>query len=138
MNALPYDTRFGYRHAMQLVQDLEPGGYTIVAHEAGMVQVNGERLARSCVVSPNRLIRDWEPRALEELEARHLAQLAELDPELVLLGVGARLRFPERNLLQPLEQRGIGVEVMDTAAACRTYNLLKGDGRRVVAALLID
>jgi uncharacterized protein len=65
-------------------------------------------------------------------------QLVELEPEMVLLGVGARLRFPDRALLRPMEQRGIGVEVMDTPAACRTYNLLMGDGRRVVAALLID
>ena len=138
MNALPCETRFGYLHAMQLSQDLEQGGYTIDAHESGVVQVNGERLAASCVVAPDRLIRDWAPASLDELAAEHLAELASMEPELVLLGVGERLRFPERALLQPLEQRGIGVEVMDTAAACRTYNLLKGDGRRVVAALLID
>jgi uncharacterized protein len=123
---------------MQLMQDSQDGGNTIVGHEAGMVQVNGERLANSCVVAPDRLIRDWAPASLDELTAEHLADLAALEPELVLLGVGERLRFPQRTLLQPLEQRGIGVEVMDTAAACRTYNLLKGDGRRVVAALLID
>ncbi len=120
---------------MQLVQDFEPGGYTIVAHDAGVVQVNGERLASSCVVAPDRLIRDWPPRTLDELAPEHLEQLAALGPELVLLGVGARLRFPKPELLHALEGRGIGVEVMDTAAACRTYNLLKGDGRRVVAAL---
>ena len=138
MKTVPWRTRIGYLHAMQMVQDLEPGGYTIVAHDAGEVQVNGERLTRSCVVAPDRLIRDWPPDSVDALAAEHLAQLLDLEPELVLLGVGARLRFPDRTLLGPLEQRGIGVEVMDTAAACRTYNLLKGDGRRVVAALLID
>jgi uncharacterized protein len=138
MNAVPPAARFGYLGAMQLVQDFDPGGFTIVAHDVGMVQVNGERLASSCVVAPDRLIRDWSPRTVDELTAEHLVQLVELEPEMVLLGVGARLRFPDRALLRPMEQRGIGVEVMDTPAACRTYNLLMGDGRRVVAALLID
>ena len=58
-------------------------------------------------------------------------------PEVVLLGTGARLRFPPAAVLAPLTRAGIGVEVMDTAAACRTYNILAGDGRRVVAALLM-
>ena len=123
---------------MQMVQDLERDGYTIVGHDNGVVQVNSERLVSSCVVAPDRLIRDWPPRHLDELEPSHLMQLAELEPEIVLLGVGARLRFPHPDLLRPLQQRGIGVEVMDTPAACRTYNLLKGDGRRVVAALIIE
>ena len=123
---------------MQMVQDLDRDGYTIVGHDNGVVQVNGERLGNSCVVAPDRLIRDWPPRHRDELESSHLMQLAELEPEIVLLGVGARLRFPHPDLLRPLQQRGIGVEVMDTPAACRTYNLLKGDGRRVVAALIIE
>lgn len=123
---------------MQLHQDDDPrDGYTILGHASGEVWINDVRLTASCVVSPRRLIRDWPPQRLEELAPAHLAQLAELDPELVLLGVGARLRFPAPALLQPLLERSIGVEVMDTAAACRTYNLLKGDGRRVVAALMI-
>ncbi len=121
---------------MQMVQDLDRDGYTIVGHDNGVVQVNGERLGSSCVVAPDRLIRDWPPRHLDELNPSHLMQLVELEPEIVLLGVGSRLRFPRPDLLQPLQERGIGVEVMDTAAACRTYNLLKGDGRRVVAALI--
>lgn len=121
---------------MQLHPEMDRDGYTIVGHRDGVVQVNGERLGRSFVVAPDRLIRDWPPRQLEELEAEHLAQLVELEPELVLLGVGDRLRFPHPELLRPLLERGIGVEVMDTAAACRTYNLLKGDGRRVVAAMI--
>ena len=136
MNAVPQVTPFRYGCAMQMEQDLEQTGYTIVGHDKGVVQVNGERLSSSCVVTPNHLIRDWPPRHLDELEAGHLEQLVELEPEMVLLGVGARLRFPHPDLLRPLQQRGIGVEVMDTAAACRTYNLLKGDGRRVVAALI--
>jgi len=136
MNAVPRASGIGYRGPMQLQPETDQGGYTIVGHRDGVVQVNGERLSRSFVVAPDRLIRDWPPRQLEELEAAHLTQLVELEPEMVLLGVGDRLRFPHPELLRPLLERGIGVEVMDTAAACRTYNLLKGDGRRVVAAMI--
>ena len=138
MNTVPYAPCFGYLCTMQIVHDSDHDGYTIVGHDGGTVQVNGERLAASCVVAPDRLIRDWAPRKLDDLEPAHLAELTALDPELVLLGVGSRLRFPPPEVLRTLQQRGIGVEVMDTPAACRTYNLLKGDGRRVVAALLID
>jgi uncharacterized protein len=123
---------------MQLEQDLDRDGYTIVAYEPGVVQVNVERVRASCLVAPDRLVRDWSPRSLEELQPEHLVAVTDLDPEMVLLGVGDTMRFPSPELLRPLQARGIGVEVMDTAAACRTYNLLKGDGRRVVAALLID
>ena len=123
---------------MQLLQDNDArDGYTIVGHANGEVWVNGARLTASCVVSPQQLIRDWPPQCLAELAPEHIVQLAALEPELVLLGVGARLRFPPPELLRPLLERSIGVEVMDTAAACRTYNLLKGDGRRVVAALMM-
>jgi uncharacterized protein len=122
---------------MQLVHDSDPHGYTIVGHADGEVHINALRVTRSCIVAPDRLVTDWAPRALEELAGEHLTVLFDFLPEVVLLGVGARLRFPAPGLLGPLLERKIGVEVMDTPAACRTYNLLKGDGRRVVAALLI-
>jgi uncharacterized protein len=74
----------------------------------------------------------------DALSERHFAALADLAPELVIFGTGARLRFPAPALLRPLIERGIGVETMDTAAACRTYNVLLGEGRAVVAALLFE
>ncbi len=94
-------------------------------------------LTRSLIITPDRLITDWPPGDLSELAAHHLEPIVALEPELVLLGVGRRLRFPEPALVAPLANRGIGVEFMDSAAACRTYNLLAADDRRVAAAILI-
>ena len=77
-------------------------------------------------------------RRFDELGAEHFAQLAELGAELIIFGSGARIRFPQAAWLQPLMAQRTGVETMDTAAACRTYNILAQEGRHVVAALLIE
>jgi uncharacterized protein len=103
----------------------------------GYVAVNGKRHEASLLVSGDRLVTDWPARVLEELKPDHLAAIVELKPEIVLLGTGARFSFPEPSLLAPLYKAGIGVEVMDTPAACRTYNILLGEGRNVVAALIV-
>jgi uncharacterized protein len=75
--------------------------------------------------------------SVEGLAADHMAAIVELAPEIVLLGTGASLRFPEPALLAPLYKAGIGVEVMDTPAACRTYNILLAEGRKVLAAVIV-
>jgi uncharacterized protein len=79
---------------------------------------------------------DWQVAGFAELTLAHFERLRALQPEVVLLGTGDKLQFPAAELLAPLIQAQIGVEVMDRAAACRTFNLLAGDGRNVVAALL--
>jgi uncharacterized protein len=96
-----------------------------------------EVLSHSAVVTPSRLLRDWPPRAFEDLRAAHMAILVDLAPEIVLLGSGADLRWPATEVVAPLTAAGIGFEVMNTAAACRTYNILMSDGRKVAAALLM-
>jgi uncharacterized protein len=93
------------------------------------------RLKGSCLISAHQLITDWPPQTLAELLPDHLQAIRELKPELLLLGSGSRMRFPSTDQLAALVRLGIGYEVMDTAAACRTYNLLVAEGRRVVAAL---
>jgi uncharacterized protein len=103
----------------------------------GYVEVNGARHRASLVVSGDRVVTDWPATSLEGLTADHLAAIIELQPEIVLLGTGARFTFPEGALLAPLYKAGIGVEVMDTPAACRTYNILLSEGRHVVAALIV-
>ena len=75
--------------------------------------------------------------SIETLSADHIAAIVELAPEIVLLGTGPAFRFPDAARLAPLYKAGIGVEVMDTPAACRTYNILLGEGRNVVAALIL-
>ena len=118
-----------------------PNALTITAIGDGWVAVNGQRHFSSLVLGADGSVRPWEVSHLEELTAHHFAGLAaegDATPELVLLGSGRKLRFVSPALLRPLIERRIGVETMDTAAACRTFNILAGEGRRVTAALLLD
>ena len=100
-----------------------------------------ERYSSSVVLLASGTVRPWGVARLDELTAEHFSELIGGDgppPELVLLGSGTRLRFVAPALLRPLIEQRIGVETMDTPAACRTFNILAGEGRRVVAALLIE
>jgi uncharacterized protein len=83
-------------------------------------------------------VQPWEPALLEELQARHFERLVALKPEVVIFGSGPRLRFAPPALMRALIEQRVGVETMDTAAACRTYNVLAAEGRSVVAALLLQ
>ncbi|HEY0721385.1 MAG TPA: Mth938-like domain-containing protein [Gammaproteobacteria bacterium] len=128
---------------MRFSQDTTSRGYTIHAVTANGVMVKspegGSLLLRcSFIISAESLITDWEPRAIDQLQSSHFAAIVALQPEVVLLGTGARLHFPPPALLAPLMAAGIGCEVMDGAAACRTSNVLNGEGRKVVAALLFS
>lgn len=122
---------------MRFAEDDHTGRYRIQAYASGQVTVNHEALTGSLIVSPDRLIRDWPPQVFEDLTAAHLALALSLEPEILILGTGDRLRFPHPRLTGEIQRRGVGVEVMDTAAACRTYNILLGEQRRVAAALLM-
>jgi uncharacterized protein len=102
------------------------------------VIVNGTAHTHSLVVPSDGEVRAWPVDRFEALEAAHFAMLAEYRPQLVIFGSGARLRFPSPRLLAGLMAAQIGVETMDTPAACRTYNVLLAEGRAVVAALLFD
>jgi uncharacterized protein len=104
---------------------------------AGFVVVNGTRYERSVVVLPDRIIPDWSAASFGALAPADFAPLAGLPLEIVLLGTGATLRFPRPEVIRPLIDARIGVEVMDVAAACRTYNILVGEARKVAAALIL-
>ena len=103
----------------------------------GYVMVNQMRYERSLIILPDRIIEDWPAQTFEQLAVEHFEQLLSLQPEIVLLGTGATRRFPHPSLIKILIAAKIGVEVMDTNAACRTYNILTAEGRRVAAALLV-
>jgi uncharacterized protein len=109
---------------------------TFTGYGEGFVQLNGERRESSLLVLPERVMH-WPPASFEALAEAHFALIAELQPEVVLLGTGARLRFPHPRLTASLARAGIGLEVMDVQAACRTYNILMAEERVVVAALLL-
>jgi uncharacterized protein len=141
---------------MQINRDIDTTHYTIQSYGEGEVTVviprrfdrppagsaggetRRETFRHSVVVMPEKLITDWPPQRWEDIQAAHFERLAEEAAlEVVLFGSGARLRHPEPRLTAGLLERGIGVEVMDTGSACRTYNFLMADRRRVAAALLM-
>jgi uncharacterized protein len=113
------------------------GVNTITGYGEGYVMVNGERRASSLVVLADR-IEEWSVAGFDALTAEDFQFLKKLDVEIVLLGTGARQRFPHPRLTAALVQAGIGLEVMDVHAACRTYNILVAEERKVAAALLIE
>ena len=123
---------------MKFERDDGEGRNTFTGYGEGHVMVNGRRHSSSLVVTGDRIVTDWPAASVESLTADHLAAIVELRPEIVLLGTGSKFTFPDQSLLAPLYKAGIGVEVMDTPAACRTYNILLGEGRNVLAALVVD
>ena len=104
----------------------------------GYVMVNRQRYEHNLVVLPDRIVTDWQPAGFDQLSAADFIRLAELAPEIVLLGTGTRLRFPRPELTRALYEARIGLEVMDIKAACRTYNILAAEERKVIAALLFS
>jgi uncharacterized protein len=116
----------------------DPFGCAITGYGPGWIAVAGERIAHSLVLHSDGTHAPWPCERFELLTAAHFEPLALARPELVLFGSGQRLRFPQPAWLRPLVEAGIGTECMDTAAACRTWNILAGESRRVVAALLLD
>ena len=117
---------------------LETSGANFIrSYTAGCVTIGQDAYRASLIVTPERIIADWPPQTVEELTASHLEVVAALAPEVVILGTGARLRFPPPAHFLPLIATGIGYESMGTGAACRTDNVLMGEGRRVAAVLLM-
>ena len=111
---------------------------TITSYGAGWIAVDGERIEHSVIISSGGQRLAWNCKRFSDLGPTHFAHLAELDTELVIFGSGSKIRFPQPAWLQPLMQRRLGIETMDSQAACRTYNILAGEGRKVVLAVLID
>lgn len=111
---------------------------SITGYGPGWVGINTEKVVRSVVIGSRGERLDWNCNRFEDLTAEHFAQLAALAPELVIFGSGQRIRFPQPVWLKPLMAGRIGLETMDTQAACRTYNVLAQEGRHVVAALLLE
>lgn len=101
------------------------------------LRVGAKHLTAPCVVTPQRIIEYWPVASASELRAAHFDPFINDSPELILFGSGQVLEFPAPDVAQALAGRGIGFEVMDTAAACRTYNVLAHEGRAVVAALIV-
>lgn len=122
---------------MEINEDQSDAKYQIKAYEPGKIRINSQDYQRSLIVSANELIADWPPQGLADLTEAHWQLVLALKPEIILLGTGRRFVMPKPELLAPVYQAKIGIEPMDTGAACRTYMALASEGRKVVAALLI-
>jgi uncharacterized protein len=122
---------------MKFILENTDGGHLIQRYDEGMIVIDQAVYRESLILLPDQVITDWSPATVHELTAQDFNRLADLAPEIVLLGTGGRQHFPHPALSQPLMERRIGLEVMDTAAACRTYNILMAEGRRVAAALFM-
>ena len=110
---------------------------TLTGYGPGWLAVDKVQHQNSLLVGSNGLLENWNCARFDDLTAEHFAQLAEQPVEVIIFGSGAKLRFVPPSWLAPLMQKRIGVETMDTAAACRTYNVLSQEGRPVLAALLL-
>ncbi len=111
---------------------------TVSGYFAGGVEINGQPFDYSLLVLPESAPRPWPVASFEDLTVEHFEQLLAEQPDVVILGTGARQRFVHPRLAAPLTSKQIGVECMDTNAACRTYNILMGEGRKALLALIIE
>ena len=107
----------------------------ITGYGEGYVLVNGQRHESSLIVTPDQVV-PWDVSEFTKITAGDFEKLKSLSPEILLLGTGPKQRFPHPRLTAPLAEAGIGVEVMDLKAACRTFNILVAEERKVAAALL--
>ena len=111
---------------------------TVTGYFAGGVEINAQPYDYSLIVLPETAPRAWPVVSFEQLRVEHFEQLLADGPDVVILGTGDRQRFVHPRLTAPLTSLRIGVECMDTNAACRTYNILMAEGRKVTLALIID
>ena len=115
-----------------------PGTFLVQSYRKGILVINGKRLRPPLIISPDQLLPDWKPGGARTPWPADLEPILSLGVSTVLFGTGTTLRFPPPGVLARLEEAGIGHETMDTAAACRSYNVLATEGRRIAAALLAE
>ncbi len=122
---------------MKFAEDHNSARYKISAYDSNSIAINGELHNDSLVLSPMEIITDWAPQTYSQLEADHLEAFYRLKAEIIILGTGSKQIFPPTPILRRLAEGKIGYEVMDTQAACRTFNILMAEGRNVVAGLFL-
>ncbi|MEI6181934.1 MAG: Mth938-like domain-containing protein [Polynucleobacter sp.] len=123
---------------MKLQSDPHSGANTITGYGDGYIEINQTPYAHAVLLSSDGAISAWLVESFDSLEASDFDQMITLKPELILIGTGSRQRFPKPELLKSLISAKIGFEIMDSQAACRTYNILAGEGRQVLLALIVE
>jgi len=122
---------------MKFAQDSQEDGYVITAYDANSVSINAKKFSQSLVVASTRLHENWDIADIELLTSSHIELVLSFQPELIIIGTGNSLVFPAVEIYSGIIEHGIGVDFMDTGAACRTYNILMSEGRDVVAGLIL-
>jgi len=123
---------------VKLQSDPHSGANTITGYGNGYVEINKAPYSHAVLISSDGAISEWPVREFAELESEHFAQMVALKPELIIIGTGNKQHFPKPELLKPLICAKIGFEIMNSQAACRTYNILIGEGRQVLLALIVE
>lgn len=123
---------------MKFHLSVNSGQNVFTAHGAGYVQVNEQRYEHPLIVTPEQVLSDWPARNFADLSETDFGYFVALEPEVLLLGTGSQHRFAQPQLYRALSAAGIGVEFMSTAAACRTYNILMAEDRKVVVGILFE
>lgn len=127
----------GYDCVMKFAQDQVNSRYLIDAYESGCIRVGNSEFRQNLLLMPDKLLDVWALQTVQDLSAEDVARLAAHAPDVILIGSGELQVFPHPSLFAPLMEAGIGYEIMPTHAACRTYNILMAEDRRVLAALII-
>jgi len=122
---------------MKFAQDSQDEGYVITAYSEDGVNINGKAFNQSLIITTTKLDENWDIESISALQPSHMNQVLAFEPELIIIGTGNKLIFPAVDAYSNIIQRGIGVDFMDTRAACRTYNILMSEGRHVVAGLIL-
>ena len=122
---------------MKFAQDCQDDGYVITAYDNDSISINGKAFTQSLIIANTKLNENWDVSAIELLQPDHIDQVLLMNPELIIIGTGNKLVFPAVEVYSGIIEHGIGVDFMDTGAACRTYNILMSEGRDVVAGLIL-
>ncbi len=123
---------------MKLESNNNDSSYVIRSYDRKCINVNDKLLTQSFIITSDQLIQNWSPRHLTELSIDDLELIINLEPEIIILGCGTRLCFPEAVVTAPVISRNIGFEVMDTHAACRCFTILISEGRNVAAGMILE
>lgn len=122
---------------MKFAQDAQDEGYIITAYDNDSVSINGKTFNNSVIITKTKLDENWNISSIDALLTEHIEQILTFNPELVIIGTGKKLVFPSVETYSNIIKQGIGVDFMDTQAACRTYNILMSEDRNVVAGLIL-
>ena len=122
---------------MKFAEDNQDEGYVITAYDSTNIVINGKSFTQSLIIAGDQMNDCWGVDSIATLTNEHIDTILSFNPELILIGTGSNLTFPAVEAYAPIISAGIGVDFMDTGAACRTYNILMGEGRGVVAGLIL-